>query len=64
MKEQKLHNKKALRALLKKNGHALLALPPYSPDFNPIEQSFGAMKRKRENMPLDTSVEALIMSYS
>jgi hypothetical protein len=39
-----VHNKKAIRSLLKKQGHALLPLPPYSPDFNPIEQSFGAMK--------------------
>ena len=45
-------------------GHALLPLPPYSPDFNPIEQSFGAMKKRREGMPLDTTVEKLILSYS
>ena len=59
-----VHNKKMLRSLLKKHGHALLPLPPYSPDFNPIEQSFGAMKKRREGMPLETTVENLIMSYS
>lgn len=59
-----VHNKKALRSLLKKHGHALLPLPPYSPDFNPIEQSFGAMKKRREGMPAGTTVEELIMSYS
>lgn len=58
-----VHNKKAIRSLLKKHGHALLPLPPYSPDFNPIEQSFGAMKKRREGMPLDTTVEKLLMSY-
>lgn len=59
-----VHNKKAMRSLLKKNGHAMLPLPPYSPDFNPIEQSFGAMKKRREGMPIETTVEDLVMSYS
>jgi len=59
-----VHNKKAIRSMLKKHGHALLPLPPYSPDFNPIEQSFGAMKKRREGMPTGTTVETLIMSYS
>jgi hypothetical protein len=59
-----VHNKKAIRSLLKKRGHALLPLPPYSPDFNPIEQSFGAMKKRREGMPITTTVEELVLSYS
>lgn len=59
-----VHNKKTIRSMLKKHGHALLSLPPYSPDFNPIEQSFGAMKKRREGMPVGTTVEKLIMSYS
>jgi len=59
-----VHSKKAIRSLLKKSGHALLPLPPYSPDFNPIEQSFGAMKKRREGMPKETTVEELVMSYS
>ena len=59
-----VHNKKTMRSMLKKHGHAMLPLPPYSPDFNPIEQSFGAMKKRREGMPIETTVEDLIMSYS
>lgn len=59
-----VHNKKVIRSMLKKHGHALLPLPPYSPDFNPIEQSFGGMKKRREAMPIKTTVEDLIMSYS
>jgi len=59
-----VHNKKQLRSLLKKHGHALLPLPPYSPDFNPIEGSFGGMKKRREGMPVETTVEELILSYS
>lgn len=58
-----VHNKKAMRSMLKKHGHAMLPLPPYSPDFNPIEQSFGAMKKRREGMPIETTVEELVMSY-
>ena len=59
-----VHNKKVIRSMLKKHGHALLPLPPYSPDFNPIEQSFGGMKKRREAMPIETTVEDLIISYS
>lgn len=59
-----VHSKKQLRTLLKKYGHALLPLPPYSPDLNPIEGSFGGMKKRREGMPLKTTIEELIMSYS
>ncbi len=59
-----VHNKKVIRSLLKKHGHGLLPLPPYSPDFNPIENTFGAMKKRREGMPIETTVEELVMSYS
>lgn len=59
-----VHNKKQLRSLLKQNGHTLLPLPPYSPDLNPIENTFGAMKKRREGMPLLTTIDDLIMSYS
>ncbi len=58
-----VHNKKILRSLLKKHGHALLPLPPYSPDLNPIEGSFGGMKKRREGMNINSDIEDLIMSY-
>src|SRR5437870_4691371 len=35
------HKKKEISAILEKHGHVLLPLPPYSPDFNPIEKTFG-----------------------
>ena len=54
------HKKKEIAAILEKGGHVLLPLPPYSPDFNPIENSFGAIKRKREFAPPGTSVIELI----
>ncbi|MCK5519382.1 MAG: IS630 family transposase [Alphaproteobacteria bacterium] len=56
------HKKKEIAALLKKHGHVLLPLPPYSPDFNPIEKSFGVLKRKREFAPPNTSIAQLIIS--
>lgn len=59
-----VHNKKLIRSLLKKHGHALLPLPPYSPDLNPIEGTFGGMKKRREGLPVTTTIEELVMSYS
>lgn len=56
------HKKKQIAALCAKNGHVALPLPPYSPDFNPIEKSFGALKRKREFHPPDTPILDLIKS--
>lgn len=34
--------------LIEATGATLLFLPPYSPDFNPIEQDFAALKKCRE----------------
>jgi transposase len=54
------HPKAKIRALLEEKGHALLCLPKYSPDLNPIEQTFAAMKTNwknaHQNIPLDTIV--------
>lgn len=49
------HNKPQMQALLEAHGHTMLPLPKYSPDFNPIEQSFAILKRRRQfsNQPLD-----------
>jgi len=41
------HNKPQMQKLLKEKGHTMLPLPRYSPDFNPIEQSFAIIKRRR-----------------
>ena len=40
------HKKDSIQKILKKHGHKALFLPPYSPDFNPIEQDFAVMKKK------------------
>ena len=50
------HNKADIKAVLKAHGHTLLPLPKYSPDFNPIEQSFAIIKRIRQftQQPLES----------
>jgi len=49
------HDKKAITEILKDKGHKLMPLPSYSPDFNPIEQSFAIIKKRRifSNQSLD-----------
>jgi transposase len=42
-----VHNKTQIREILEEYDHSLLCLPPYSPDFNPIEQSFAILKKRR-----------------
>jgi transposase len=50
------HKSQATRKLIEQTGATLLYLPPYSPELNPIEHTFGTMKRHRqynENLSLD-----------
>ena len=42
------HKSAATRELVEQTGAKLLFLPPYSPDLNPIEHDFGALKKIRE----------------
>lgn len=55
------HCKPQIRAILEKHGHKPLFLPPYSPDFNPIEQIFAAIK-KRRLQNTEIKLEKFIMS--
>lgn len=59
-----VHNKNHIRTVLERHGHALLPLPPYSPDFNPIENTFGTLKKRRQFMPPDASVDQLFCPES
>ena len=63
MDNARFHNKEQMRDILGKAGHAMLPLPRYSPDFNPIEQSFAIIKKQRQFAPEGTSIEKLL-SYS
>ena len=51
-----IHRTKRTRELIETTGAELLFLPPYSPDYNPIEHDFANIKRLREDnadMPLN-----------
>lgn len=48
--------------LIHGKGAALLFLPPYSPDFNPIEHDFAAIKKIRDYNELET-LDDIIKSY-
>ena len=56
------HPKGKIRKLLKEHGHELLCLPPYSPDLNPIEQTFGAMKTNWRNADKNTKIDTIVTS--
>lgn len=57
------HKTKETRELIHQAGHTLLFLPPYSPDFNLIEQDFATIKKRRQYAPPDTSLDDIIRSY-
>jgi len=49
------------KKILKAQGHALLPLPLYSPDFNPIEQSFAIIKKRRQFSKKKNALETILM---
>ena len=65
-----VHKTKAVRDTIEEKGVKLLFLPPYSPDFNPIEKSFSKLKallRKAEKRTINSlkrAVKKIIDSIS
>ncbi|GAM02077.1 transposase [Sphingomonas parapaucimobilis] len=56
------HEVDGVRQCLEKAGMGLLYLPPYSPDFNPIEQAFAKIKtllRRAAPRSFDATLDAL-----
>jgi transposase len=56
------HKGERVRELIEQRGCELLYLPPYSPDFNPIEQAFSKVKgliRRAEARTRESLIEAL-----
>lgn len=62
MDNARFHKKTDIKNILEKAGHVLLTLPPYSPDLNPIEQSFALLKKRRQFS--NKSIDQLLMKQS
>jgi putative transposase len=60
MDNARFHNKEQMKSILEKEGHVMLPLPKYSPDFNPIEQSFATIK-KRRMFALNQNLDEILM---
>jgi putative transposase len=56
------HKSVKTKELIEQKGATLLFLPPYSPDFNPIEHDFANIKKRRE-YDSGTSLDNLIAMY-
>lgn len=57
------HKKEEIRQIAEAAGHSVLFLPPYSPDFNKIEQDFAILKKQRIYSPPGTTLDDLIEVY-
>ena len=58
----RIHKTLRTRELIEDSGAELLFLPPYSPDYNPIEHDFANIKRLRE-YNADISIDDVINMY-
>ena len=58
----RIHKTSRTRELIEASGAELLFLPPYSPDYNPIEHDFANMKRLRE-YNADRTIDEVINMY-
>lgn len=63
MDNASIHKNKRTQEILEKAGCQLLYLPPHSPDFNPIEKTFGILKRIRQFMPQNTPIDQLVKDF-
>ena len=64
MDNARLHKTPRTRQLIEATGAELIFLPPYSPDYNPVEHDLVSnIKRKREHNP-DATLEDIIQEYA
>jgi putative transposase len=57
------HKKEEIRQIAEAAGHNVLFLPPYSPEFNKIEQDFAILKKQRIYSPPGITLDDLIEVY-
>ena len=58
----RLHKTPKTRQLIEASGASLMFLPPYSPDYNPIEHDFANIKRMQQYQT-ETPIEDIIQMY-
>ena len=58
----KIHKTHRTRELIEASGAEVLFLPPYSPDYNPIEHDFANIKRLRE-YKADITIDEVVNLY-
>lgn len=63
MDNARFHRKRDIERLARAAGHHVLFLPPYSPDFNPIEEDFAVMKKRRMYAPEGTTIDQIVKEY-
>lgn len=62
MDNASFHQKDILHETAEENGHSVLFLPPYSPDFNPIEKTWAWLKGKlRKILPSHASLDDALL---
>lgn len=57
------HRQDDVFRIAKQAGHQVLFLPPYSPDFNRIEQDFAVLKKRRIYSAPGVSLDDIVKSY-
>ena len=57
------HKKAIITKIAEGVGHHVLFLPPYSPDFNPIEQVFATLKKNRIHQDKKLTIDDTIREY-
>ena len=63
MDNARIHKTPETQALIQGCGASLLYLPPYSPDYNPVEHDFANIKRLR-SYNADKPIEDIISMYT
>jgi putative transposase len=56
------HKSNRTKELIESKGATILYLPPYSPDFNPIENDFANIKKLRQ-FNHEKSIDDIIKNY-